>query len=223
VITGLLTGNFGCSKSGSITPTVPSTSTPATKSATVTTPTTTPTQGSGKTLGDILGQATGINSVKYDMVITAPGAQTMTQQIWVKKNKMRTEMTQGGQSTIIMMDMDAKTMYSYMPAQNMAFKMTFNPTTESAVGEAQSLQSYSPKTVGTETIDGKVCTVVEYTDQGTTSKMWIWQDRGFPIRVETTTAQGKTVIEYKNMDFSDIPDSMFELPVGCQIMQMPGN
>ncbi len=31
---------------------------------------------------------------------------------------------------------------------------------------------------------------------------------------------GKTVIEYKNFDFSAIPDSMFVLPDGVQVVQM---
>jgi outer membrane lipoprotein-sorting protein len=63
---------------------------------------------------------------------------------------------------------------------------------------------------------------VEYTVEGTATKMWIWEEYAFPIRVEVTTTEGKTTIEYKNIEFVDIPDSMFELPAGVEIIQMPG-
>jgi len=36
------------------------------------------------------------------------------------------------------------------------------------------------------------------------------------------TAEGKTTIEYKNIEFVDIPDSMFELPEGVQITDLTG-
>jgi outer membrane lipoprotein-sorting protein len=70
--------------------------------------------------------------------------------------------------------------------------------------------------IGTETIDGKVCTVVQCSVDGQTMKMWLWKDHEIPIRVEVTTDQGLTVMEYKNIQFVDIPDSMFTLPERVQ-------
>ena len=40
--------------------------------------------------------------------------------------------------------------------------------------------------------------------------------------MEITTSEGKMIMEYKNIEFVDIPDSMFELPAGVQIMEMSG-
>ena len=183
---------------------------------------TTPSDGDGtpseETLGEILGRGAGIDSVKYDMLITAPGAPTVTQTIWVKQNKMRTEMTEQEEPIIILVDFDAGTMYMYMPEQNMAMKVDFGQAAKSAVEEAQSIPNYNPHIIGTETRDGKVCLVVEYTVEQVTVKMWIWKEHGFPIRIETTTTEGKTIIEFKNIEFVDIPDSKFELPPGVQVM-----
>jgi outer membrane lipoprotein-sorting protein len=195
---------------------------PVTTSNTSTTTTTTTTTTSGKTLSDLLGLSSNTTSINYDLLVSGQGIPAIATKVWVKKNKMRTEMTLQGQVTVLLLDTDAKTMYTYMPAQNTAIKMTWNPTTKSATDQAKSVSDYNPTIVGTETIDGKVCTVVQYTVQGQTAKMWLWQDYGFPIRVEATTAQGTTVIEYKNIQFVDIPDSMFTLPDGVQITQMPG-
>jgi outer membrane lipoprotein-sorting protein len=176
---------------------------------------------SGDTLGEILGRTDGIVSMKYDWVITAPGGSETTMVVWVKKTKIREEVTQKGQTYIILADMDTKTLYNYIPAQNMAIKMTWDPTPKSATDEATSILDYNPTVLGTETIDGKVCIVVQYTVREQATKMWLWQDQGLPLRVEATTTQGITIMEYKNIQFIDIPDSMFTLPDGVQITQMP--
>ena len=206
------------------TATVTTTSTVATTKTTA--PTTTnpaTTTASSASLTDILGLSTQIGSMKYDMTVTAPGSPVVTQTIWVKKSKMRTEVSAEGQTTVLIMDAEASTMYTYMPAQNMAMKMSWNPTTKSATEEAISVTGYHPVTVGTETIDGKVCTIVQYTVEGKTAKMWLWQQHGIPLRVEAQSPQGLVVMEYKNISFDDIPDSMFTLPEGVQIVSMPGS
>jgi len=168
-----------------------------------------------------LAQAATLVSVKYDGVVTAPGQPTLTQKVWLKKSKMRMEFTAEGQTMVYLIDSDAKTMYMYIPAQNMAMKMDFSQAPGAAT-ENLDLEGYNPVLIGTETLDGKVCLVVEYTVQGVKTKAWIWKDKGFPIRMETATTQGTMVMEFKNIEFVDIPDSIFELPAGVQIVQMPG-
>ncbi len=131
------------------------------------------------------------------------------------------EFTAEGQTMVYLVDSDAKTMYTYIPAQNMAMKMDFSQAPEAAT-ESLDLEGYNPVVIGTETLDGKVCLVVEYTVQGIKTKSWIWKEKGFPIRMETATPQGTMVMEFKNIEFVDIPDSIFELPAGVQIVQIPG-
>ena len=208
------------------TTTAPPTTTTQPPTTTTTQPPTTtttepPTTTTGETLEEILGHAAGITTMKYDMLVTSPGTQTMTTRTWIKNNKMKLEMTVEGQTIITLLDMDAHTMYLYYPDQNMAMGMTYEPT-ETAMDEAQSIPDYNPTIIGTETLDGKFCLVVEYTAEGATTKMWIWKENGFPIRIEMTTSEGKTVVEYKNIDFSDILDSEFELPEGVEILELPG-
>jgi outer membrane lipoprotein-sorting protein len=179
---------------------------------------------SEETLGDILARGEGIEAVKYDIVMTAPGGQTVTQKIWVKQNKIRMEITDEGRTTISLIDCDTHTGYAYMPEQNIAYKAVFNPTIQSALEQAQSIADYDYNVVGTETIDGKACLVVEYTysqaEESSTVKEWIWKEHGFPIRMETTRAEGSVTAEYKNIEFGDISDDMFQLPAGVQIIEM---
>jgi outer membrane lipoprotein-sorting protein len=172
-----------------------------------------------KTLGEVLGQGAEIPSVKYEMVTSQPGEPSMTQKVWFKKDKIRTEMTVEGQTAILIANLAEGTIYQYMPSQNMAIKMQSDTKVPEAPTESvKEIEKYKPTIVGTEKIDGKDCLVVEYNTEGTNIKSWIWKEKGFPLKMEMATTTGKTVIEYKNVEFVDIPDSMFELPAGVNII-----
>ncbi|HUV80587.1 MAG TPA: DUF4412 domain-containing protein [Candidatus Bathyarchaeia archaeon] len=176
----------------------------------------------GTSLSDLLSKAGSTTSVKYDLVTTSPGNPTVTSTVWVKGNNMRMEMTAEGQKMITIINGDKQERYMYYPGENMAMKMDFSQAPESAVEEAVSIEQYNPTVIGTETIDGKLCTVVEYASPEGSAKMWIWQKHGFPIRMEMTTPEGTLRVEFKNIDFGDIPDNMFELPAGVDVIEMPG-
>ena len=131
-------------------------------------------QPSGETLDDILSRTSGIESVKFDMVMTSPGMASMTTKVWLKGQNMKSETTMEGQTVINIINHETRTMYMYMPDQNMAFTVTYDQAQESPIDETQAINQYHPQTVGTETIDGKVCLVIEYSVQGANTKMWIW-------------------------------------------------
>jgi len=174
-------------------------------------------------LADILGKAANIDSVKYDMYLTAAG-ESITATIWQKQQKMREEMAVSGTTDVILYDMAAKIMYMYYPAENMATKTTLDSSAipKGATQETSAILNYNPTVVGTETIDGKVCIVVIYDTMGASVKTWIWKDKGFPLKMEMTNSYGTTTIDFTNLDFSDIPDSMFVLPADVQIVSTGG-
>jgi outer membrane lipoprotein-sorting protein len=100
----------------------------------------------------------------------------------------------------------------------MAYSWDESLVPEGAADNPNDILDFNPDVLGTETIDGKSCTVIEWTIPGTgTMKEWIWTETGFPIKIESTTDQGTSTIEFTNIDFSDIPDSMFELPEGAVV------
>ncbi len=178
-------------------------------------------QQSDEDLEGILGKASDIDSMKFDIVMTNTGMEPMTYEVWLKDNKMKTKTTSQGQTVINIVDQDAQTMYMYMPDQNTAFQTSYEETDLSPIDEIETVLQYDPVTTGTETIDGKSCMVIEYTMQDTSSTAWIWTDYGLPIKVVYSTPESTTTIEYKNIDFTDIPDSEFQLPEGVQIMDYP--
>jgi outer membrane lipoprotein-sorting protein len=173
--------------------------------------------GGEESLGEILGHGTGIDSVSYVMETSGAGTPMMTAQVWVKRNKMRMEMTEQEQM-IYLANYDTGKAYMYMPDQNMAIEIDISQVNPPDYENAQDIPNYHPTIIGTETMDGKVCLVVEYSYGGATVKSWIWKEHGFPIRTETTTPQGTVIVVFRDISFSDINDSMFELPSGVQIV-----
>ena len=176
-------------------------------------------------LTEIFGKAKEISSLKYDMVVTAPGETAETVKMWRKGNKMRMEGSFEGESIIYLMDADNQLAYMYFSTENTAMKISLGEVQES-VGESpteqsESVMQYNPTTLGTEILDGKSCLVIKYTTATEEVKMWTWTKYGLPIRTESTTDDGTLIVELKNIDLSAIPDSMFELPAGAQIMDIP--
>ena len=225
VIIGVLASLAACSSgSGTGTTTAQSTAAAAT-SGTKTTAATTAVK-SGGALADILGRATSISSWQCDMVqtmavtTTLPSAAngTTTTHIWVSHNKMKLDANVQGQEMIQIIDFDAKTDYLYYPAQNMANKGTIDPSTKSIMGDPNSILQYNPVVLGTETISGNLCQIIQYTNNGTTTKIWIWEAKGLAMKAAMTSAQGSYTIDYKNYNFSAIPDSTFVLPAGVKIV-----
>jgi len=200
------------------------TSTTATSTAsktTATTSTTTPTSSS-----DIFSLAQDIPAVKYTIVSTSGPGVVEDVLVYLKKDEMRFEMDMGGISTILLVDPTSGDLITYTPAQNTAYKTSSMLSVfEVATMLGGFLASANPQANGTETIDGIACQIYEYSDSdsGSTSKTWLWKDKGLPIKIVMTDSSGTNTIEYKNYDFSDIPDSMFVLPAGVTMVQAPGS
>jgi hypothetical protein len=223
VLIGVMLSMVGCS-SGSTAGTTTTQSTATAKTTDTKTTATTTSGKSGGALADMLGKAASISYWQCDLVqtmaatTTAPAANgTTTTHIWVSHNKMKMDTKMQGQEIIQIIDTDAKTDYLYCPAQNMATKGTMDPSSQSTIGDPNSILQYNPTVIGAETINGNLCEIIQYTSNGTTTKLWIWEAKGLGIRAEMTSAQGSYTIDYKNYDFSAIPDSTFTLPTGVKI------
>jgi hypothetical protein len=193
-----------------------------TKPATTTSAPATSGSSSGQNIAEILKLSAGISSVKYDMVTSAPGQPAATTKMFMKQKKMRMEMSAQGQNVVTFADLDKQTVYMYMPDQKSAIKMSLSNVPKAVTEEATNITSKSPVISGTETIDGKTCLVITYSDAGATVKSWIWKDKGLPVRSEVTAKDGTIVTEFKNFDFSTLDDSLFELPADAKIMDMGG-
>lgn len=201
-------------------------------------------------LSEILGHMKSVKNAYVDIVDTEPGMSPVTSKYWVeypaegsmiRMEGLVTEATDIAGETVaagetqVILWVDTPTTYSmslYYPAHNKAYYYGYTPTPtspgttpEPGLFEnnifAPDLLSYNPTVIDSEKYDGKDCLVVQYTDMGETVKMWIWKDKGLTIKEERTTDQGTSIFEYKNISFSDIPDSKFQLPAGVEKIEIP--
>ena len=184
----------------------------------------------GSSLSSILSRVPEMNSAQYDLMMKTPGREDHTAHVWWKGDNMRVESTMSTQAgtfeAVYLVDKAEQTSYAYMPEQGRAIKMEYSQATEktgdSPRSKSTTIRQNNPEVVGRETLNGKECTVVEYTPEGgDTTKAWIWEEHGFPIKTVTKKAEGEYVTLFENIDMSDIPDSEFELPEGVQVMDIP--
>jgi hypothetical protein len=208
------------SSTTSIAPTTSTTTkTTTTSTAAQTTTVASTTAATGNGLSDLIGKAASV-SYYYCEVNMTSGTDTSNMKEWIKTGnpaKIRMEVAAAGQTTDIIYD--GQNYYMYMPAANMAYQMSVASAQQytSNSGNTSSLSQYNPVLVGPDTVNGMACTVYQYTVQGVSTKIWIWNQYGLPVKMVSDT----TTIVYSNYSFSAIDDSMFQLPAGVIVTTMP--
>ncbi|OGD32392.1 hypothetical protein A3C91_05060 [Candidatus Azambacteria bacterium RIFCSPHIGHO2_02_FULL_52_12] len=186
-----------------------------------------------ESIQDILAKAQNIGFVQYEHKeinafggwenVTLPG----TTKIWQKLPYMRmdssgTTLEKTFLTRIIVRPEgvyfydESRDKYSIAPSQNL-FK-----SLEEIVKRI--LEKKTFKIVGKELIDGVPTTIIEDSTEGegmggntlVTSKSWISNEQGIPLKIKTTYTSNsvitEAVVENTNFVFEDIPDSVFEVP-----------
>lgn len=163
-------------------------------------------------------------SVSYDQTMTQ-GRDVYQSKVSLKDERFRMDMTVDGQASIIIHN--AEGTYTVMPSEGMAMK---TPTLRAgqrpvrgAGNYAQYLQQQHAERTGSETLDGRACDIYRFSDPeaGGTTTVWVWKEKMFPIRFETETADGTTLVELSNVQLgAAIQDEAFQLPAGVQVMDM---
>ncbi len=174
---------------------------------------------------DLLAKGKSINEMSFDSE-SRIGEQTMHAKTWIKANKMRSEIDnpEEGGKIVNIIDNAAGVAYVYLPEQKIATKMDISMSQQDGSSSPQeNLDAMKPekmKYIGKDTVDGKMCLVYEYTeDNAGTAKVWLWEENGLPLRIESIHGGEKAVMEYRNLKIEGVPDSMFELPSGTEITE----
>jgi outer membrane lipoprotein-sorting protein len=184
-----------------------------------------PAENTQETLSDLFSKGQNIEGLSYDYIVTLDGKESYNGKINIQRKKMRSESTVEGQKTITIVDGDS--ILSYNSEQNIAYKITADMTdqvkTPAEYINDASAQTEKYQTLETAVYDGVKCRVISVTgaDGQEQTKMWVREDYGIPLRVETKGADGSIiVIEYKNMKIGSLPDDIFKLPAGVKVMDM---
>lgn len=172
----------------------------------------------------LLGKGKQIEGMSYDYSLTTKEI-TMNGRVWMQGNKFKTEAMAEGRKMITIFDGD--TIYSYDPEQNTAMKLSAinNKQVETPLDYSRDIESKPDiyKIIETAFYDGAKCKVIVLTsgDGKEQVKMWIHEDYGIPVRVESASADGgKIVMEYKNLKVGPQSPDTFKLPAGVQVTDM---
>lgn len=174
-------------------------------------------------LEGLMKSAKNVKGMSYEMftTITSPeGTHTSSGKIWISGEKFRLEGETAGVKSIMITDNQGD-MYMVNMTEKTAMKF---PATDDQTEPANAWADEEldkMKVVGKEKVDGHNCTVVEVTEEDSITKMWLRQDIGMPVKTESKSDDATIVIENKNFKIGAQPDSLFELPAGVQVMEMP--
>jgi outer membrane lipoprotein-sorting protein len=184
-------------------------------------------QTSTESLQTILEKAAIIESVYYELATTTTisGApvQTTAMKIWQKTPYLKEESnsTAGNITITLTVIKRPQGIYRYDPMLDTyeLDPLIIIPQLSTTDMIEDLLTNQTITILGTETIDGKTATVIQYTPSqvgnSTTMKMWIWNEKGVPLKALSTQTNKETTItvdyEYSNYSFADIPDSTFSV------------
>jgi len=165
----------------------------------------------------LLAKAQELPGLTYDAVTTINGEEAFEVKFAVKVPNIRIETgsPEIGMKMVCIINTDEGAVYALSPDQETATKMSlaqFEVDTATPQDYAQSMDPDSMKYIKTETLDGKECLVYEIDEQDSSAKVWLWKDYGIPLRVEVMYEGEPVVTEYKNVQITELDDSLFELP-----------
>lgn len=185
---------------------------------------------SPRELEKILEEGKKITTIKYDLIETVLlGSQpsktvTLSETVWREEEKARIDFkTQGRTLSTRLIDSNRQYAVIYLPDQQLAYREDFGYVVglqdrELSFPEKGLVECSNWNIIGEETIEGKDCFVAQCPPLGGT--YWVWKQYGVPIKNEGKSATGGTItVEHKNMEFDNIPDSIFELSAGVPILE----
>ncbi len=170
-----------------------------------------------------LAQVPNIPQFSADMKWSNPEGQPATGKMYWGGGKMRMDMNMQGRQAVMIHDISTKTSYMLMPEQHMYMEMSANNPMMQRLGNAPNLKPFDPanpcasmegytcKKIGAETVNGRSCDKWEFKGPSETQTAWVDQKLHFPIR--SVTSNG-TTMDLTNLQEGSQPASLFEIPAG---------
>ncbi len=144
----------------------------------------------------------------------------ITGKIFVKGNKMRQEMVVEGMKQITIIRPDKGVIWMVMPEGQMYMETPYQAG-DKKFEKWSSEKEKKAKYLGKETVSGLSCKKYQITEGGEKMHVWISEKSPFPVKMDYRDG----IMEYKNIKFGSVRDSLFEIPSGYQKMSihmMPG-
>lgn len=164
----------------------------------------------------LLGGTSPAAEFSADLKIQPKGENPITGKIFVKGNKIRQEVTEEGETQIVIVRPDKKVTWMLTPQEKMYMEMPFQ-NEDASFEEWTADREKQAKSLGEETVSGVKATKFEMVEEGDKIYYWVSKKYPFPIKVEDPDM----VMFYENIKEGAVQDSVFELPAGYQKMSIP--
>ena len=166
--------------------------------------------------------------IYYEMNVTGMDSENTISRMYLKGSKMRAESEVMGQTFVMIHGEDA--LYILDDSTKTAMKM---PLGENVEGEQDTftmddftndVDETDMTYVGKEMLNGVSCHVGESTklEEGYHVKMWLHEEYGFPMKMESYNKDGSEafVMEVTDFKVGDLSDALFEVPEDYEIVDM---
>ncbi len=174
-------------------------------------------------LNDLAAKVKALGDYSYDYSVDLSGM-SMSGKAYVKGAKMRQETTFSGTKMVTIIDSATKVAYELMPDQKTAIKADFGTLkgASSPTDEVNGMPS-SAQAIGTDTVYGEPVTIYQYEQGDTSAKLWIWTEKGVPLKVDVTASGQHVTMTFSNYQFGSLDASLFEVPSDYTLMQAPSS
>ncbi len=181
------------------------------------------TEEAGVPADQLIAKGMATDGFSYEYILTLPDGQIITHKMWVKEGSMRSEMESpfGEETMLSIVNTKDKMVYVYQAETKQAFAMPIDESEIDTTSPKDFIRDADPADMiymKREIYDGKECLVYETRHEGGHGKIWIWEEAGMPLRVESQSGNDKLVVEFLNFKIGNIDDSLFELPEGTEII-----
>ncbi len=173
----------------------------------------------------LLARSKGITEYSFDLKLSVTEVVTadeMTGKCYVKGTKIRQELVVSDNKIFSIGDYATRTMYAWFPGQRIALRTQMpkaGPGQAQTPSDVLSALPTDAEIEGTETVDGKTSTMILFAIKGGTQTVWIWNERGLPLKAEVYLGTSSVTTTYSNYKFAKQPDSLFVLPKGLEIRE----
>lgn len=183
-------------------------------------------------LENIFSKTKKMDAYYYEVETNDKDGTFTTTKVWFSKNKTRMEtfLSETDENVIMIMDGQEELSYLYMPEENMAIKMKYDPSafteedeqgTQDYIDIMKELADDEEISIENGNFEAESVKIVTGEIMGNTNKVWISNKTGFPLKGEFyMDGELESTSLFKNFEEKPIDSSIFNIPEGVEIMDM---
>jgi hypothetical protein len=171
---------------------------------------------------DLIARSSGVEGLSY-LVVTKYPMWSHESRVWLQGNLIRTETVVDGETLILVVDSQNGELLSYDGAENTVTRMSLGEGYAAVESPLEYVRNLDPaEWVQGEVafLDGRRCRQFIREEADGQTVLYLWEEFGLPLRVESTVNGYTTVTEFREMEVGLLPEDVFHLPAGVPVLDL---